>query len=68
MNNMNIELYEHGLDCVLDKIEELLGRALNTNNRNERTKYISKALGMVAATRVLTIVTEEETENEQQNN
>lgn len=65
---MNIEFYEYGLDCVLDKIEELLEKALDSSSRNERTRCISKAIGMVRATRTLTIVTEEEEKNEQQNN
>lgn len=46
---MNFELYEYGLSNVLEDIEEALTNALNTSNKNEKTKYIGEAYGMVKA-------------------
>lgn len=55
---MKIELYRHGLSSTLNVIEELLADALNTNNKNEKTKNISQAYGMVKA--INTLIKEEE--------
>ena len=62
---MNLELYKHGLSNALDDIKEALENDLNTNNKNEKTKYIGEAYGIVKALDMLIIVDEtDETEDD----
>lgn len=60
---MNLELYEYGLSNALDDIKQALENALNTNNKNEKTKYIGEAYGIVKAIDMLIIVNETEDDN-----
>lgn len=52
---MDFELYKYGLQNALDSIIYTLEDALNTKNKNEMTKYISKAYGMVKAIDMLIV-------------
>lgn len=50
---MRLELYQYGLKNALSDIEELLEKALQTNNKNEKNKTVSEAYGMVKAVEAL---------------
>lgn len=52
---MDFELYKYGLQNALDSIIYTLEDALNTKNKNEMTKYISEAYGMVKAIDMLIV-------------
>lgn len=57
---MNLELYKYGLSNALADIEEVLENALNTTDKNKKTRFISEAYGMVKAIDMLINEKEEE--------
>lgn len=60
---MDFELYKYGLTNALECITDTLENALNTKNKNEMTKYISEAYGMVKMIDMLIVEKYEEDNN-----
>ena len=60
---MDFELYKYGLTNALESITYTLENALNTKNKNEMTKYISEAYGMVKMIDMLIVEKYEEDNN-----
>lgn len=60
---MDFELYKYGLTNALESITDTLENALNTKNKNEMTKYISEAYGMVKMIDMLIVEKYEEDNN-----
>lgn len=56
-----MRVYKYGLTNTLEAIEDALTDALNTNNKNEKVRYISEAYGMI---RAINSIYEEEEELE----
>lgn len=44
-----MKLYKYGLSNTLKEIAEVLENALDTTDKNKKTRYISEAYGMVKA-------------------
>lgn len=44
-----MKIYKYGLSNTLEAIRDTLTDALNTKNKNDKTRYISEAYGMIKA-------------------
>lgn len=44
-----MNIYRYGLSNTIEAIEEALANALNTSNRNKKSRYIGEAYGMIKA-------------------
>ena len=59
-----MKVYKYGLSTTLEAIEDALADALNTNNKNEKIKYISEAYGMIRAINLFYIDDDDENSND----
>ena len=62
-----IELYQYGVDTLLDRIDDILNRGINSKSKKQKNETLHEVLGAVTALRDLIDIADEDDEDEEEN-
>ena len=61
-----IELYQYGIDDLLDRINDILKQGINSKSKRQKNETLHEVLGVVTALRYLVDITDNDDKDEEE--